>query len=162
MFKFAVSPWSSKRLLYLQPSSLNGVNIMKIKHAIAALAACTMMSGAAVAFDSPQGQNRKAQAKGKSHNMGPHNQAQQNRRDRRANSASTSTTGAAVTTRNGGAAAIDSRGMATGQGSVRSSSEGEVFSSTTRDGSDADAFGRSEAEAQEPQQQQQRRRSRPN
>jgi hypothetical protein len=125
---------------------------MRIKHAIAALAACTMLSGAAVAFDGPRDDDRRAHAKGKSHN-----QAQQDRRDRRANSASTSTTGVAVTTRRGGAAAIDTRGTATGQGAVRSSSEGEVYSSTTRDGSDADAYGRSEAEAQEP-----RRRNRPN
>jgi hypothetical protein len=118
---------------------------MRIKHAIAALAACTMLSGAAVAFDGPRDDDRRAHAKGKSHN------------DRRANSASTSTTGVAVTTRRGGAAAIDTRGTATGQGAVRSSSEGEVYSSTTRDGSDADAYGRSEAEAQEP-----RRRNRPN
>lgn len=123
---------------------------MRIKHAIAALAACTMLSGGAVAFDGPRDDDRRGHAKGKSHS-----QAQQDRRDRRANSASTSTVGAAITTRRGGAAAIDTRGRATGTGSVYSSSEGEVYSSTTRDGSDADAYGRSEAEAQE------RRRNRP-
>ena len=129
---------------------------MKIKHALAALAACTLMSGTAVAFDGADGQGASAQA-------GSHGQAKQkkNREDRRMmrqqqrNEASTSTVGAAVTTRNGGAAAIDTRGRAAGTGTVRSSSEGEVFSSTTRDGSDADAFGRSEAEALE------RRRNRP-
>ncbi len=122
---------------------------MRIRHALAALAAATMLSGAAVAYDGPR-DDRRAAAKGKS-------EAQQHRRDRRANSAATSTTGAAITTRRGGAAAIDSRGTASGQGAVRSSSEGEVYSSTTRDGSDADAYGRSEAEADEP-----RRRNRPN
>lgn len=121
---------------------------MRIKHAIAALAAATMMSGAAVAFDGPR-DDRRAHAKGHSSSEA------QDRRDRRANSATTSTTGAAITTRRGGAAAIDTRGSAMGRGDVRSSSEGEVFSSTTRDGSDADAFGRSEAEANE-------RRNRPN
>lgn len=125
---------------------------MRIKHALAALAACTMMSSAALAFDGPRDDNRRAHAKGKSHS-----QTQQDRRDRRVNSASTSTTGVAVTTRRGGAAAIDTQGTASGQGSVRTSSEGEVYSSTTRDGSDADAFGVSEAEAREA-----RRRNRPN
>lgn len=116
---------------------------MRIKHAIAAFAAATMLSGAAVAFDSPRDDDNRTQS----------------RQDRRANSASTSTVGAAVSTRRGGAAAIDTRGQARGQGAVRSSSEGEVFSSTTRDGSDADAYGRSEAEAIERRQQ---RRNRPN
>jgi hypothetical protein len=107
---------------------------MRIKHAIAAITAATMLSGAAVAFDSPRHKDdRKAE-----------------RQDRR-NSASTSTVGAAATTRQGGVAVIDTRGQATGTGTVRSSSEGEVYSSTTRDGSDADAFGRSEAEALEAQ-----------
>lgn len=125
---------------------------MRIKHAIAAFAACTMLSGAAVAFDGPRDDDRRAHAKGKSHG-----QAQQERRMRRQqNSASTSTTGVAATTRRGGIAAIDTRGQASGSGDVYSSSEGEVYSSTTRDGSDADAYGRSEAEAQE------RRRNRPN
>jgi len=127
---------------------------MKIKHAIAALAACTMMSGSAIAFEGPRNKDQGAHAKGKS--QGHAQQNRQMRRNQRANSASTSTVGAAVTTRRGGAAVIDTRGQAQGQGTVRSSSEGEVFSSTTRDGSDADAFGRSEAEAQEP-----KRRSRP-
>jgi hypothetical protein len=61
-----------------------------------------------------------------------------------------------VTTRRGGAAAIDTRGMARGDGAVQSSSEGEVFSSTTRDGSDADAYGRSDASAEEPRRQRRR------
>lgn len=116
---------------------------MRIKQAIAAIAAATMLSGAAVAFE------------------GPRDDRKQERQDRRANSASTSTVGAAITTRRGGAAAIDTRGQAYGTGAVRSSSEGEVYSSTTRDGSDADAYGRSEAEALEAQRQQ-RRRNRPN
>jgi hypothetical protein len=119
----------------------NGVTFMKIKYAIASLAAATMLSGAAVAFEGPR-DDRKAERKAQ--------------REARQNSASTSTVGAAVTTRRGGAAAIDTRGTASGTGAVRSSSEGEVYSSTTRDGSDADAYGRSEAEAQE------RRRNRPN
>lgn len=81
-----------------------------------------------------------------------------NRKERHAqprNEAATSTTGVAVTTRRGGAAAIDTRGMARGDGTVQSSSEGEVYSSTDRDGSQADAVGSSEASATE------RRRRRP-
>lgn len=131
---------------------------MKITHAIAALAACTMMSGAAVAYDGALNDDQGASAQ-----AGSDGKAKKNRHDRRAhraqqqNQASTSTVGAAVTTRNGGAAAIDTRGQARGTGAVRSSSEGEVYSSTDRDGSDADAYGRSEAEADEP-----RQRRRPN
>lgn len=87
-------------------------------------------------------------------------EAQDRRRDRSNAEASTSTTGAAVTTRRGGAAAIDTRGYARGDGAVRSESEGEVFSSTTRDGSDADAYGFSRAEADEPTRRTQRRRPR--
>jgi len=81
----------------------------------------------------------------------------QRRHKRSGQEASTSTSGAAITTRRGGAAVIDTRGMARGDGTVRSSSEGEVFSSTTRDGSDADAFGVSNAEAMEPTREQRRR-----
>lgn len=78
------------------------------------------------------------------------NRNHRDERPRARSEAATSTTGVAVTTRRGGAAAIDTRGMARGDGSVQSSSEGEVFSSTTRDGSDADAYGRSDASADEP------------
>ena len=80
-------------------------------------------------------------------------------RDRTGQQVTTSTSGGAITTRRGGAAYIDTRGAARGDGAVRSESEGEVFSSTTRDGSDADAYGYSRAEADEPRRE--RRRSRP-
>jgi len=73
-----------------------------------------------------------------------------NQRARSRSEAATSTSGAAITTRRGGAAAIDTRGHARGDGSVQSNSEGEVYSSTDRDGSQADAYGRSDASADEP------------
>ena len=66
------------------------------------------------------------------------------------NSAATSTSGAVFTTRRSGAAAVNTNGTATGAGSVRSSSQGDVFSSTNQNGSEADGFGNSDAEANEP------------
>lgn len=84
---------------------------------------------------------------------------QRQNRDRAGQQATTSTSGGAISTRNRGQAWIDTRGQARGGGAVRSESEGEVFSSTTRDGSDADAYGFSRAEADEPRRD--RRRSRP-
>lgn len=81
----------------------------------------------------------------------------QRRRHRSNQEAATSTTGAAITTRRGGAAAIDTRGYARGDGAVRSESEGEVFSSTNRNGSEADAYGFSRAEADEPTRRERRR-----
>ena len=65
-------------------------------------------------------------------------------------STSTATIGAAETTRRRGAAAIATAGTASGPGAVSSSSEGDVYSSTDRNGSTADAYGRSDAVAEEP------------
>jgi len=149
---------------------------MKLTHAIAALAACTMMSGAALA-DGPKdkkhkqnsGQTSSTAVAGGVANADRNGataagvgaaQSRQAMRQQRRNgnqqmnvpgSAATSTNGAVFTTRRSGSAAINTNGAATGSGSVRSSSEGEVFSSTNRQGSEADAYGRSEAEADEPQ-----------
>jgi len=150
---------------------------MKIKYAIAAIAATTMMSGAALA-DGPNKQSNRNSAStvtggvAAAGNDGAvaggiaagqatsvQKSKHKNRKDRRAmrrsqaspaQSASTSTSGAVYTDRNSGSAAINTNGSAAGSGTVRSSSEGEVYSSTTRDGSDADAYGVSEAEAREP------------
>lgn len=82
----------------------------------------------------------------------------QNRQRRRMNgdqiqapsSAATSTTGAVYTGRRSGAAAINTNGAASGPGSVSSSSQGDVYSSTDRNGSEADAYGNSDANANEP------------
>lgn len=142
---------------------------MKIKYAIAALAATTMLSGAAIA-DNPRDKKKNRSAatsvSGGVAEAGPRgaraggvtaaqSAREMERRQRRGemsnpSAASTSTTGAVYTDRRRGSAAISTQGSATGDGSVRSSSEGEVFSSTDRQGSQADAYGVSEAEAEEP------------
>ena len=72
------------------------------------------------------------------------------RLDPQGNAATTSTSGAVYTSRRSGSAAINTNGAASGAGSVRSSSEGEVYSSTTRNGSDADAYGNSDASTDQP------------
>lgn len=147
---------------------------MKLKLAIPALAASMLISGAALADDGPRGKNKNRSSAttvtGGVTAAGPNGavaggaaatqaEIMQQRRDRRAirgqvslpNQATTSTSGSVYTDRRTGSAAINTNGAASGDGSVRSSSEGEVFSSTTRDGSQADAYGVSEAEANEPQ-----------
>jgi hypothetical protein len=156
---------------------------MKFKLAISALAACTLMSGAALA-DAPQkknknqnqsssgsvaggvavagpdgagaagvagsrAQNRQMQRQHRKHG----NSGQQAMTTQRAcvpGTASTSTTGAAYTDRRTGSASIATNGTASGDGTVRSSSEGEVYSSTDKTGSQADAYGNSTAVAREP------------
>ena len=141
---------------------------MKIKYAIAALAATTMLSGAAFADDGPKNKKKNrsaatsvsggvAAASRRGAVAGGVSAAQSTRemqrRDRNASTpsaVSTSTTGAVYTDRRTGSAAISTQGSATGDGAVRSSSEGEVYSSTNRDGSQADAYGVSDAEAEEP------------
>ena len=143
---------------------------MKIKYAIAALAATTMMSGAALA-DSKGKKHRNhdrtsatsvnggvaaagrdgAAAGGVVASQSTGRPDMRNMRlDPQANSATTSTSGAVYTSRRSGSAAINTNGAASGTGSVRSSSEGEVYSSTTRNGSDADAYGNSDAWADQP------------
>ena len=139
---------------------------MKITHAIAALAATTLMTTAAVA-NGPKHKKDRGSASSTNVNAGvaaagrdgavaggiagSQSTETGSRADRRssrdANSATTSTTGAVYTDNNRGSAAINSAGSAVGTGTVRSSSEGEVYSSTTRNGSDADAYGNSDASA---------------
>lgn len=143
---------------------------MKLRYAIATLAACTMLSGTALA-DGPKNKHKKNRGQATSTSVTggvaaanrrgavaggiSGAQATQSRRGNRMmsvpNTASTSTNGAVYTTRRSGSAAISTQGAAAGDGSVRSSSEGEVFSSTNQQGSEADAYGNSEAEANEPQ-----------
>lgn len=155
---------------------------MKLKLALSAIAACTLMSGAALA-DAPQQQTTNNSASGSAAGgvagAGPNGagaagaagsgaQTRQERRQarkadrnnggqqmssRRAcvpGTASTSTTGAAYTDRRTGSASIATNGTASGDGTVRSTSEGEVYSSTDREGSQADAYGNSTAAAREP------------
>lgn len=145
---------------------------MNIKYAIAALAACTMLSGTALA-EGPKNKNKQHRAQSSATSVAggvaaagrrgavaggvsaaQARQTMQGRQRRGGamsmpNSASTSTTGAVYTDRRRGSAAINTNGAAAGSGSVRSSSEGEVYSSTDRQGSQADAYGVSDAEAQE-------------
>ena len=144
---------------------------MNLKLAIATLAACTMLTGTALA-DSPK--NNKKQNRGQATSTsvtggvtaaGPNGavaggvsgaQGTQERQGRRGtrttvpSTASTNTSGSVYTTRDSGAAAINTGGAASGSGAVSSSSEGEVYSSTNRQGSEADAYGNSEAEADGP------------
>lgn len=141
---------------------------MKLKYAVSAIAATMLMNGAAVADDGPKNkkQNRNAAtsvsggvaaadrrgaAAGGLSAAQSTRDARMNRRGMEGpNAASTSTTGAVYTDRRRGSAAINTTGSATGSGAVRSSSEGEVYSSTDRQGSQADAYGVSDAEAREP------------
>jgi len=97
----------------------------------------------AVAGGVSMGQSQAAQHRNRGHRRG---QAQTTA----PSSVSTNTNGAVYTTRRSGSAAISTQGSATGPGSVSSSSEGDVYSSTTRQGSDADAYGNSTATAREP------------
>jgi hypothetical protein len=117
---------------------------MKIR-AIAPALAATLLAGAAVpatawAFDGGDMQRKSADER---------RAERAKHRAHAAASASTSTTGSAYTTRRSGAAEIDTRGQASGPGAVSSSSEGDVYSSTDRDGSQADAYGTSDANAAE-------------
>ena len=142
---------------------------MRIKYVIAALAATTMLGTGALADDGPKHKKKNrsaatsvsagaAAADRRGAVAGGISAAQSTREMRRArrgeagtpSAVSTNTTGAVYTDRRHGSAAISTQGSATGDGSVRSSSEGEVYSSTTRRGSEADAWGVSEAEADEP------------
>lgn len=153
---------------------------MKIKLAISALAACTLMSGAALA-DSPQKKKTQSSSESGAGGVavaGPNGagaggvaasraQTREMKRDQRRNkrggqqamtssracvpgTASTSTNGAVYTDRRTGSASIATNGTASGDGTVRSSSEGEVYSSTDKTGSQADAYGTSTAVAREP------------
>jgi hypothetical protein len=157
---------------------------MKFKLAISALAACTLMSGAALA-DAPQkknknqnqtsagsvaggvavagpdgagaagvagsrAQSRQMQRQQRRHGNKGGQQAMTTQRACVPGTASTSTTGAAYTDRRTGSASIATNGTASGDGTVRSSSEGEVYSSTDKTGSQADAYGNSTAVATEP------------
>lgn len=150
---------------------------MKLKLAISAIAACTLMSSAALA-DGPKNKNKqRSSAESVSAGVaaaGPQGavaggvaasrveQRQMNRNRNRGEmsqrstarcvpgTASTSTSGAVFTDRRTGSAAINTNGTASGSGTVRSNSEGEVFSSTDRQGSQADAYGNSTAVAREP------------
>lgn len=142
---------------------------MKLKLAISAVAACTLMSGAAMA-DGPKNKQNKDRASSSSAAGGvaaagpggavaggaAGSQATRERSGRMSNrnvvcvpgTASTSTNGAVYTDRRTGSAAINTNGTASGSGAVSSSSEGEVYSSTDRNGSQADAYGNSTATAQ--------------
>ena len=71
----------------------------------------------------------------------------QRRMERLQNSSRTSTEARVFTSRRYGAAAVNTRGEARASGTAWSSSEGDVYSRTDVDGSEADAYGRSEAEA---------------
>lgn len=73
-----------------------------------------------------------------------------NRRERRGprmNSTRTSTEARVFTSRRYGGAQVNTRGQASASGDAWSVSEGDVYSRTDADGSEADAYGRSEAEA---------------
>lgn len=120
---------------------------MKLKMTLCALAATSMIAGAPIAQASI-GSGELGASETQRHHRG------NDRRNRMQNctpgSASTSTTGSARTTRNSANAEIATRGSARGSGTVRSSSEGDVYASTDRSGSEADAYGNSTAEAREP------------
>lgn len=148
---------------------------MKLKLAISAIAACALMGAPAVAGPKNKKQQERSSASSAAGGVaaaGPRgavaggaagSQTSQERTSgKRAQtgshpmatrcapgSASTSTTGAVYTGRRSGSAAINTNGSASGSGTVRSTSEGEVYSSTTRQGSDADAYGNSTAVARE-------------
>lgn len=148
---------------------------MKLKLALSAIAACSLVTGAAlaeaqsssagsgaggVAAAGPRGsvaggvavskaEQRQQQRKARKHSGQQGQQAMSTTRCV-PGTASTSTTGAVYTDRNAGSAAINTNGTASGSGTVRSSSEGDVYSSTDRSGSQADAYGNSTAVAREP------------
>jgi hypothetical protein len=69
------------------------------------------------------------------------------RRGDRMNSTRTSTEARVITSPRFGGAYVNTRGEARASGNAWSSSEGDVYSRTDADGSEADAYGRSEAEA---------------
>lgn len=150
---------------------------MRSKFAIPALAACVLIGGTALADErkAPRSETSAGSVAGGAAAAGPDGavagggaaskvkhmrQGRRHARDRdnQANrnaaclpgTASTSTSGAAYTDRRRGSAAINTSGTASGSGTVRSSSEGDVFSSTDKSGSTADAYGVSDAVAREP------------
>jgi hypothetical protein len=143
---------------------------MKIKLAISTIAACALIGGTAMAEGpkSKKHQNRDraaaASVSGGVAAAGPRgavaggaagSQAMRDTSGRTRSgrvlcvpgTASTSTSGAVYTDRRSGSAAINTNGTAAGSGTVTSSSEGEVYSSTDRSGSQADAYGNSTAGA---------------
>lgn len=69
------------------------------------------------------------------------------RRGDRMNSTRTSTEARVITSPRFGGAYVNTQGEARARGNAWSSSEGDVYSRTDADGSEADAYGRSEAEA---------------
>lgn len=141
---------------------------MKLKLAISTFAAVALMSGTAMA-DGPKNkkQNKErdrasaasvaggvaaAGPRGAVAGGGAGNRVMRDRSGRMMRgdncvpgTASTSTNGAVYTSRRSGSAAINSSGTAAGSGAVSSSSEGEVYSQTDRNGSQADAYGNSTA-----------------
>ena len=144
---------------------------MKLKLAISTIAACALFTGGAMA-EGPKGKKDKhqrdraaaASVAGGVAAAGPRgavaagaagSEVMRERSGRMTSrntacvpgTASTSTTGAAYTDRRTGSAAINTNGTAAGSGAVSSSSEGEVYSSTDRSGSQADAYGNSTASA---------------
>jgi hypothetical protein len=143
---------------------------MNMKFALSAMAAATLISGAAYAEVqtsagsgaggvSASGQNgtvaggvAASQTRRDMRRQGRQNQQSMQRGSTQClpGTASTSTTGSVYTDRRTGTAGIATNGTASGSGTVRSSSEGEVYSSTDRTGSQADAYGNSTAVAREP------------
>ena len=69
------------------------------------------------------------------------------RRGDRMNSTRTSTEARVITSPRFGGAYVNTQGEARARGNAWSSSEGDVYSRTDANGSEADAYGRSEAEA---------------
>ena len=71
----------------------------------------------------------------------------QRRMERMQNSTRTSTEARVFTSRRAAGAGVNTSGEARASGNAWSVSEGDVYSRTDADGSEADAYGRSEAEA---------------
>jgi len=146
---------------------------MKLKSVITAIAAGTILSSTSFAYQTSQsgaggvaaagpngavaggGAASKAEAQ-KQRKMRKHKKSgdgQHQTSARRAcvpGTASTSTSGAVYTDRNSGSAGMTTSGTASGDGTVRASSEGDVYSSTDQHGSTAEGYGNSTAVAREP------------
>lgn len=143
---------------------------MKTKLAISALAACMIMTTPALAGDKKGKNDKRDQASSQSVAVGgtaagrdgavavggAGSRAEQRamRRNNRTacvpGSVATTSNQSVYTDRRTGSAASSTSGTASGSGTVRSSSTGDVYSSTDQNGSTADAYGESTAVAREP------------
>ena len=137
---------------------------MKLKLLISALAACTILTAPALADDRKKGKRGGSQAQSTSIAAGEARAGRQGASARGVgasqamtgrtrntrcvpSTAATNTNGAVFTSRRSGSAAVSTSGTAAGSGTANSSSEGEVFSSTDKQGSQADGYGNSQASA---------------